>query len=63
MSAYTARLTSLNERTAEGWFDTVTIYKDGEEFDTVVVESTEEHEPYDEAVREVLGNAPYTWEN
>lgn len=54
---YTAQLTSIND---DGW-DTITIFNNGDDYDTVYVPSTEDKEPYDEAVTNAIGGCEFTW--
>ncbi|MFK5160516.1 hypothetical protein ACI3QN_09015 [Propionibacterium freudenreichii] len=41
--------------------DTITITRDGVELDAIDVESSEDAEPYDDAVRSIIGDQPFTW--
>lgn len=62
----TAELTDIN-----GWalidgkptvVDQITITRDGVEIDTPIVESSEDEEPYNAAVRSIIGaDQPFTW--
>jgi len=61
----TAELTSINTPTViDGratTTDTITITRDGAEIDTPIVESSEDAEPYDDAVRSIIGDQPFSW--
>ena len=61
----TAKLTNLNTPAVIGGrattTDTITIIRDGVELDAVDVESSEDAEPYDLAVRSIIGDKPFTW--
>ena len=41
--------------------DTITITRDGIEIDAIDIESSEEEAPYDDAVRSIIGDQPFTW--
>lgn len=58
---FTARLTDIYNNHHGTFFDTVTIYKDGEEIDFVRVESSEDSAPYIAAVKEAINGADFTW--
>ncbi len=61
----TAELTSISTPTViDGratTTDTIAITRDGAEIDTPIVESSEDAEPYDLAVRSIIGDQPFTW--
>ena len=61
----TAELTNLNTPTVIGGrattTDTITITRDGIEIDAIDVESSEDEAPYDDAVRSIIGDQPFTW--
>ena len=61
----TAELTSINTPTLidgrKTTTDTIAITRDGAEIDTPIVESSEDAEPYDDAVRSIIGDQPFTW--
>ncbi|MDK9332669.1 hypothetical protein FAM23868_002009 [Propionibacterium freudenreichii] len=62
----TAEFTSINTPTViDGratTTDTITITRDGVELDAIDVESSEDEEAYDDAVRSVIGtDQPFTW--
>lgn len=52
-----------NEVDGPIYCQTVTIFKDGEEFDAVRVEASEDQAPYDAAVSKAIGGAEFTWIN
>lgn len=58
---FTAKLTAINEDYNGEFLDTVTIYQDGEEIDTVQVESSEDSEPYDAAVKSAIDGKAFEW--
>ena len=41
--------------------DTIAITRDGAEIDAIDIESSEDAEPYDDAVRSIIGDQPFTW--
>ena len=41
--------------------DTIAITRDGAEIDAIDIESSEDAEPYDIAVRSIIGDQPFTW--
>lgn len=48
--------------TWDKYYDMIEIYdEDGELCHTTFVESTEETEPYDDAVKALIGDEPYEW--
>lgn len=66
----TAELTSIGNptvidgRATTSDFITITrdgITRDGIEIDTIEIESSEDAEPYDDAVRSIIGDQPFTW--
>ena len=61
----TAEFTSINTPTVidgrETTTDTITITRDSVELDAIDVESSEDAEPYDDAVRSIIGDRPFTW--
>ena len=61
----TAELTSISTPTVIGGrattTDTIAITRDGIELDAIDVESSEDAEPYDDAVRSIIGDQPFTW--
>ena len=62
---YTAQLTDINHETigpdGPQWWDTITIRdENGTEVDVIRVESSEDAEPYDEAIR-AAGHTDYQW--
>lgn len=56
----TVELTAINQERGRTWYDTVTVFRDGDEVDTVDVESSEDPEPYDRALIEA-GWLNFTW--
>ena len=61
----TAELTNINTPTVidgrKTTTDTITITRDGAEIDAIDIESSEDAEPYDLAVRSIIGDQPFTW--
>lgn len=64
---FTAEITSTDinlmasNATEPTTHDEITIYRNGEEFDTILIESSEDNAPYDAAVSEAIDGAEFTW--
>ena len=61
----TAELTNISYPTVidgrKTTTDTIAITRDGAEIDAIDIESSEDAEPYDIAVRSIIGDQPFTW--
>lgn len=60
VSGVVAAVTEINQQTPAGFFDTVTVTTPEGVVTQIMLESSEEEEPYDEAVRS-LGFTDFTW--
>lgn len=65
---FTAQLVEINhvapigdDFTQTESFDSIAIFRDGEEIDCIRIPSSEDPEPYDAAVKKVIGGADFTW--